>query len=34
MMEFTRTIILLIVTIAGVYVLLMVLNRPPYPVPK
>jgi hypothetical protein len=28
MMEFTRTIILLIVTIAGVYVLLMVLNRP------
>jgi len=28
MMEFARTIILLIVTIAGVYVLLMVLNRP------
>ena len=28
MMEFTRTIILLIVAIAGVYVLLMVLNRP------
>ena len=28
MMEFTRTIILLIIAIAGVYVLLMVLNRP------
>ena len=30
MMEFAKTIILLIVTIAGVYVLLMVLNRPLY----
>jgi len=34
MMEFAKTIILLIVMIAGIYVLLMVLNRPPYPVPK
>jgi len=32
MMEFARTIILLIVMISGIYVLLMVLNRPPYPV--
>ena len=30
-LEFAKTIILLIVSIAGIYVLLMILNRPPYP---
>ena len=34
MMEFAKTIILLIVVIAGIYVLLMVLNRPLYPPSK
>ena len=34
MMEFARAVILMVVAICAVYVLLMVLNRPPYPVPS
>lgn len=33
-MEFVRAVILMVVAICAVYVLLMVLNRPPYPVPS
>ena len=33
-MEFVRVVILMVIAICAVYVLLMVLNRPPYPVPS